>query len=337
MKHPFPMRTLALALTAIVASACTMKKQETPDLAGPSELGTSISISVTPDLLQQDGRSQSVITVTARGPNGQPLANVPLRAEILVAGTPTDFGSLSARNVVTDNAGRATLVYTAPPSLPISVDELTVVDIGVTPVGTDFNNSVTRFASLRLVPTGIIVPPANLRAAFTVTPAAPTANQRVLFDASTSQAPSNNPIARYIWDFGDGTTDTTTSRTTTHEYDSPGTYVATLRIEDALGRSATASQSVTVLPGANPTASFVFSPTNPSVGTAVNFNAAASQPAPGRQIVSYTWDFGDGTSSRTGPRVQHAYGAAATYAVTLTVRDDAGRTSSVSQTVTVGP
>ncbi len=39
-----------------------------------------------------------------------------MRTETRVGGTPVDFGTLSARNVVTGSDGRATLVYTAPPS-----------------------------------------------------------------------------------------------------------------------------------------------------------------------------------------------------------------------------
>ena len=45
-----PARTiLGIVLSAYLASAgCTMKNQEAPPLAGPSEFGTSITITVTP-------------------------------------------------------------------------------------------------------------------------------------------------------------------------------------------------------------------------------------------------------------------------------------------------
>jgi hypothetical protein len=78
----------ALVLTAL--SACTLKKQETPSLTGPSELGTSIVLSASPDLLTQDGASQSVITILSRDSNGQPLRNLSVRAEITAgASVPT--------------------------------------------------------------------------------------------------------------------------------------------------------------------------------------------------------------------------------------------------------
>jgi PKD repeat protein len=328
-------RAAALAVTGLIAAGCTMKDQDAPDFTGPSEFGTSISIAIAPDILQQDGVSQSVVTVTARGANSAPVANVPLRAEIVVNGTPTDFGSLSARNLVTGGDGRATLTYTAPPAVAgVAVDSFTIVDIGITPVGSNYANSATRFASLRLVPTGVVAPPAGLRPAFTFTPATPLDNQAVLFDASTSQAPANNPIASYQWDFGDG--DRGTGRTTSHDFDTPGTYIVTLTIADSLGRTASTSQSVTVEAGLSPTASFTYSPTAAAVNQVINFNALSSVPAPGRRIVSYSWDYGDGTGDG-GAQVAHRYGRAGTYVVTLIVKDDAGRVGTTSTQVTVSP
>ena len=70
-----------------VAGACTMKNQEAPPLTGPSELAQSIAISVSPDVLPQDGASQSFITVTARDANSQPIRNLTMRTETRVGGT----------------------------------------------------------------------------------------------------------------------------------------------------------------------------------------------------------------------------------------------------------
>lgn len=324
-----------LAVTAI-AAGCTMKSQEAPPLTGPSELGTSITVTVTPDILAQDGSSQSLVTITARDSNGQPLRNLSLRSEILVNGVHTDFGSLSARNLVTDSNGRATLVYTAPaaPAGP-AVDTNTTVLISVTPIGTDFGNSAARVATIRLVPTGIVIPPDGLQPLFTFTPSSPTDHQSVFFDASTSTAPSNNPIATYSWDFGDGRTGS--GRSTTHSFDNPGTYVVTLTIVDQYNRNAATSQTVDVAGGVTPTASFLTSPSTPRVGENVNFNASASRPATGRTIRTYDWDFGDGTQkTTTGPITAHDYQTAGTFSVTLVVTDDVGRTAVANGTVTIG-
>jgi hypothetical protein len=325
-----------LVVLAAVLSACTMKKQEAPDFTGPSEFGTSIVISISPDVLPQDGASQSVVTVTARGPNGQPVANLPLRAEIRVNGTPMDFGSLSARSIVTGSDGRATFVYTAPSSPGVAVDPFTIVDIVVTPLGTDFNNSAQRSASVRLVHNGPVAPPDGLAPYFVFSPSNPQDHQIVLFtacnDPQRSCAPANNPIASYSWNFGDGRTGSGTS--VAHEYFSPGTYLVQLTVTDAYGRSATTSQTMSVGAGVNPTAVITFSPQDPLPGTTVQFNALQSRAAPGRTIVSYSWDFGDGTTG-AGVQTSHPYPFIGNYTVTLVVTDDVGRTGVVTQVIPV--
>ena len=331
MKHRISTACTAL-LVAVTLAGCNLKKQEAPDLAGPSEFATSVVVSITPDILTQDGASQSVITITAHDANGQPLRNLPVRVEIRVNGTVEDFGSLSARTVVTGSDGRATLVYTAPPSPSPAVDNFTVVEIVATPIGSDFNNSQTRSASVRLVPPGIVIPPDGLRPAFTFTPTSPTDHQPVLFDASLSQSPVNNPIVSYSWNFGDG--DTASGKTVTHEFDDAGTFVVRLTVTDGFGRTASTSQTISVDAGNSPTAAFVFSPTNPIPGTTVFFNALASRAAPGRRIVSYAWDFGDGGTG-TGAQTSHLYPVLGTFTVTLVVTDDAGRIGVASQTVEV--
>ena len=60
------------------------------------------------------------------------------------------------------------------------------------------------------------------------------------------------------------------------------------------------------------------------MNTQVNFNASGSRGATGRSIVSYRWDFGDGTPIVTtgGPTVGHTFTLAQNYTVTLTVTDD---------------
>jgi PKD repeat protein len=325
--------THVVLLMAAAAAGCTMKSQEAPPLSGPSEYGTSIGISIAPDVLTQDGASQSLVSIMARDSNGKPLRNVSLRAEIEVGGVRADFGSLSARNLVTASDGRASVVYTAPgaPS-SFSVDNGTIVDIAITPVGTDFNNSSTRTGAIRLVPPGIVVPPDGLRPNFTFTPTAPTDSQTVLFDASTSASAAGNPIVNYSWNFGDG--GRASGVTASHAYATAGSYVVTLTISDSYGRSAQKSTSVIVGAGVNPTAAFTSSPTDPLVGQPVNFNASGTRGAPGRSIRSYEWDFGDGTFGQ-GPVTSHAYALPRSYVVVLTVTDDSGKAGTATGTVTV--
>jgi chitodextrinase len=335
MTHRFLHGGVIVAIAALL-SACTTKKQDAPDFAGPSEFGTSVVISITPDVLPQDGASQSVVTVTARGSNGQPIANLPLRAEIRVNGTPMDFGTLSARSIVTGSDGRATFVYTAPTSLGVAVDPFTIVDIVVTPIGSDFGNAAERTASVRLVHNGPVAPVDGLAPYFTFSPTNPQDHQIVLFTACGDPdrlcAPANNPIFTYSWNFGDGRT--ATGQSVSHEFSSAGTYLVRLTVTDGYGRSATSSETMTVGAGVSPTAVITFSPQDPLPGTTVQFNGLASRPAPGRRIVSYTWDFGDGTTG-TGVQTSHLYPSIGNFTVTLVVRDDVGRTAVATQVIPV--
>jgi hypothetical protein len=337
---------IGAALAACLASAgCTMKNQEAPPLTGPSEYGTAITITVSPDVLTQDGASQSLVTITVRDQNGNPLRNQSLRAEIFVDGTRVDFGSLSARNLVSDDNGKATLVFTAPssPSGP-SVDSGTVVQIVVTPVGNDFGNTFARRASIRLVPPGVVVPADGLAPSFVPLDGATFPDQSIVFfDASASTSNPNNPIVSYSWDFGDGQTGN--GRTTTHTYGRAGSYSVRLTIGDAFGRTASTTHVIILGQGAAPTASFSVSPKDPTPNQSVSFNASTSTAAPGHSIVSYTWDFGDGspivvtsspqvTKPLRGPGAP-GYGQIGTYTVTLIVTDETGKTGVITQSVAV--
>jgi PKD repeat protein len=95
-----------------------------------------------------------------------------------------------------------------------------------------------------------------------------------------------------------------------------------------------------VVENQKPTAAFVFSPQNPKSGDAVNFNAEASTDEDGT-IVSYNWDFGDGTTgvSTTGPIYTYTYNVTVekTYVVTLRVVDNDNAEGVVSLEVTVIP
>jgi len=69
------------------------------------------------------------------------------------------------------------------------------------------------------------------------------------------------------------------------------------------------------------------------VGEPVTFNGGMSSDPDG-SIVSFAWDFGDG-SSASGTTVTHAYAAAAQYTVLLTVTDNTGLTGSDTTAITV--
>jgi len=87
-------------------------------------------------------------------------------------------------------------------------------------------------------------------------------------------------------------------------------------------------------PPPEPHAEFTYTPMLPIVDEMITFNASASCDYDGT-IVSYDWDFYDGTYD-TGEVVTHAYTVAGTYDVTLTVTDNDGLTDTAAAAITVG-
>jgi len=85
-----------------------------------------------------------------------------------------------------------------------------------------------------------------------------------------------------------------------------------------------------------PVASFTWSPETPEAGELVTFNGSLST-SNGGSIVSYAWNFSDGTpiANETDPITTHAYTATGTYNVTLTVADSEGLTNSTTKSITV--
>ncbi len=69
------------------------------------------------------------------------------------------------------------------------------------------------------------------------------------------------------------------------------------------------------------------------VGEIVQFDGTGSHDPEG-SVLGYQWDFGDGATG-AGALVTHAYGAAGSFVVTLTVTDDQGATATDTATVTV--
>ena len=83
-----------------------------------------------------------------------------------------------------------------------------------------------------------------------------------------------------------------------------------------------------------PIAEFTFSPTDPTVGQTVTFDASESDDADGT-IERFDWDFGD-ESTGSGETVEHIYSSPGTYDVSLTVTDNDDKTNTITKSVEVG-
>nr|NIO70718.1 PKD domain-containing protein [Anaerolineae bacterium] len=135
----------------------------------------------------------------------------------------------------------------------------------------------------------------------------------------------------YRWDFDDGMQGS--GPIVSHSYQQAGSYTVKLTVTDKDGALGTDTATVQVSEGNQPPAAILSGPTSGLVGETLSFSGAGSADDDGR-IVSYAWDFGDGTTGG-GIDVTHSYNAAGSYQVTLTVTDDGGLSDSSTQTVQV--
>jgi PKD repeat protein len=164
-------------------------------------------------------------------------------------------------------------------------------------------------------------------------PQIPLVGQTVTFDGSKSYD-TDGRVVSYSWTLTDGSTTKSFSGSTfTYSYSHYGDSVVTLTVTDDLGDTGTTSVTVHVN-AINVIAKINANPTSGSAPLNVKFDGSGSYDPDGGNIVSYQWDFGDG-STGTGSVVYHTYYNAGTYTVTLTVTDDEGTIGYTSVTITV--
>jgi len=170
------------------------------------------------------------------------------------------------------------------------------------------------------------------QASFTASPSQTPGSLQVSVDGTASTDPDGT-IASYSWDFGDDSA-LASGATATHTYRAPGTYTITLTVTDNNEATATTTRHVTVpAAGQPPQASASATPSTTPGSLQVAFDASNSTDPDGT-IVSYAWDFGDG-STATGPTPSHTYAAPGTYNVALTVTDNQGAANTTTHQVTV--
>jgi len=132
----------------------------------------------------------------------------------------------------------------------------------------------------------------------------------------------------FAWNFGDGTT--STQRNPAHTFTQEGEYPVRFSVR---GSHLECIAHVTVTArssGPAPVADFAFSPTEPVVGQAVQFvDRSTGSPH------SWSWDFGDGTTSTT-QSPGHAFASTGDHTVRLTVTNGWG-SDSASRRVQVSP
>ncbi|MFM9026998.1 MAG: PKD domain-containing protein, partial [Bacteroidota bacterium] len=167
--------------------------------------------------------------------------------------------------------------------------------------------------------------PGACTASFTVQPVAPGFPGFLFTGTGTGSGPF-----QYSWNFGDGTVlPASPLNTTNYIYQSPGTYNVCLTITDANNCTATSCQTVTYS-SSNCPPTFIAN-VLPLVGT-VFFQDATFGFDP---VVSWSWDFGDGSTSSGAATTTHNYQQSGSYNVCLSIVTQSGCTGSACSTVVV--
>ncbi|MCA1813201.1 MAG: PKD domain-containing protein, partial [Halobacteriales archaeon] len=172
----------------------------------------------------------------------------------------------------------------------------------------------------------------GMSSSVTRTISVPNPGDTVVFsDASTHPNAPRDSIVSWSWDFDDGSA-LDTSQSPAHVFVNQGAYQVTLTVTDGDGE--TSSLTIRVPIGNIPPAvQFTFSPQDPTDLDTVSFDSSGTTDPDG-SIVSYAWAFSDGFTS-TAQNVDHRFLDDGDYDVTLTVTDNLGGLTALTQTVSV--
>lgn len=274
--------------------------------------------------------SPGIYTVSLTVGNAQGTDSAELTVEVVAGLEPPEI----AAQVIADllEAGQA-IGFTAE-SLTDAATIAWDFGDGTTAIGTDVNHvyaapgeyivrvTGTNDAGEDVVELTVVIEPATL------VPIARIGAIPALIEAGdvvSLMSQSLNSPETYSWSFGDG--GTAEGETVTHSWNTPGTYVLALTVENLAG-SDTQTLTVEVVEQLPPPLAAIglFDP-SPWVGTLVVFEDASSG------ATGYLWDFGDGVvSSAVNPL--HSFTTPGPKTVTLTVSN---RNGTDSATVTVTP
>ncbi|MDZ4756909.1 MAG: PKD domain-containing protein [Bacteroidota bacterium] len=133
-----------------------------------------------------------------------------------------------------------------------------------------------------------------------------------------------------LWDFGDGTTDTTSSPS--HSYNNAGKYTTSLIIASDMGCMDTSSVDVSVMPSVNKTMYI----SNTSACFNGNSFMFADSSTLSSGSYSRMWDFGDGNTD-TAAMPTHSYANAGIYTANLILTTDSGCVDTASVKINVNP
>lgn len=189
--------------------------------------------------------------------------------------------------------------------------------------------------------------------ALSASPAAGTLPLDVTFTAAAvANVPNGDPL-KYFWNFGDGTSSSTTTATTVKRYTTAGIFSASVSVRDSVGNVSASAATTTVRPGNAPPNVTITAPSTGylfSVGDSITLSATATDPEDGAlSPSSLSWQVLLHHDIHTHPLLAATVGnnivftapapedlaaAVTSYLeIILTVTDSGGATTVVSQSI----
>jgi PKD repeat protein len=235
----------------------------------------------------------------------------------LSAGSPAiDSGDNRVVNIATDLDGEPRL-QDDPATPDTGKGVAPIVDMGAY----EFTGSI-----------GDNIPPL---AAASATPA--TGEVPLLVDFNSDDSSDDDGyIVAYNWDFDNGSS--SSEANPSFDYQLAGNYTVVLTVTDDQGAARSDSVTITVTDSAINSAPVAIATSDVDPDEAVEpllVEFDGSKSYDDGQIVSYSWDLGDG-STGAGDSTKHTY-SAGSYTVILSVTDDEGATAEATLTFTVDP
>ena len=347
-------------VTNFNADSVTPIDTSTNTAGPPIAVGSApFGVAITPDgktVYVANFNADSVTPIdTSTNTAGPPIAvgSAPFGVAITPDGktvyvTNFNSGSVTPIDTSTNTAGPPIAVGSGPVAVAITPDGKTayVANDGsgsVTPIDTATNTVGTAIPVGSGADSLAVTPDQGPVAAFSATVA--PAGQASSFDATASSDPDGT-VASYHWAFGDDSSQTTTSATTTHTYVTPNTYTVTLTVTDNVGcstafvftgqtascNSGARAQTLRQLtiPPLSPPSVRISSPASGarySHGQVVRAGYACQDGAGGPGIASCTGPVPSGRPIDTTTVGRH------TFTVTATSKDGQTATSSITYTV----
>lgn len=203
--------------------------------------------------------------------------------------------------------------YIAPGSYPVSYSLIT--DVGC------LSDTTTHVVALSN-------PPSSM---FSIS--SPRCKGKTITFSDQSTTTGGAIISKWYWDFGDGSPIVTalTNANQEHTYAIAGTYTVTLKTETTTGCQSPV-YPIPVIVSENPVAGFTF-PNICLPAGAAQFNNTSTIPDGTQALLTYSWNFGDGSPAISIQHPLHYYTGTGPYGVTLTVTSNNGCITDTTQLV----